>query len=63
VIRNNHATDNLAIGVTSGVTAGNGFLLPAGQLLPLTGYNGDIYVIRGGSNDIPVSYFDAGPTA
>jgi hypothetical protein len=62
LIKNTHATDKLVIG-GSGVTAGNGYSIPANSSLDLGGFQpglnlggpaDDLYGIRGGSADITV---------
>lgn len=46
---NESLTVRAYFGFTSGITTSTGFPLPVDSMVELTGYNGPIYVITGGS--------------
>lgn len=61
-VANNNATaaNSLSIGGTSGVTAGNGFLIPGGQSVQVrVPAGGTLYAIRGGAADVIASAWAA----
>ena len=58
IVQNLHASDAMYVGFDSDVDSTNGTKVAAGASLTLERYRGDIYGIRGSTNDIDTRYLE-----
>lgn len=57
VVQNNHATNDLYVGASSGVTTSNGVKVPAGGSIEFSEYVGPVFGIASGAST-DVRYFE-----